>query len=192
MLWPIVLPFKITACVLLAVVFLATLAAPLARWRRVPTFVGVMVLSFLAFVPSCTGIMNILDAKRFGVFDYQTFNEVGDFRVERYLPRVARDITVDKYAQGFRARFTISQTQLDAYMDEVWSTYGDQSVVKRGEMSAMELVDKKSHDLYYGDLGWPHLDDATEVYGPTAGNGAGLSVWYSPSKRIAYQRGSYW
>ncbi len=173
-------------------VLLATLAAHLAKWRRLPTFFGTMVISLLAFVPSCTGIMNILDAKRFGVFNYQTFKEVDDFRVERYLPPAARDITIDKYAQGFRARFTISQSELDAYLDEVWSLYGNLSVVKRGEMSAMTLVDKQSHELYFGDLGWPHLDDATEVYGPTAGNGAGFSVWYSPSKRIAYQRGGYW
>ncbi|WP_146410052.1 hypothetical protein [Allorhodopirellula heiligendammensis] len=136
--------------------------------------------------------MDVLDAKRFGVFEYQTFDEVDDFRVERYLPSVAQNITVNKYAQGFRARFSISQEQLDAYMDGVWSKYGDRSVAKRGEMSAMELVDEKSHELCYGDLRWPHLDDATEVYGPTASNGAGFSVWYSPSKRIAYQRASYW
>ncbi len=192
MLWPIVLPFQITACVLLALIVIATLAAPLVKWKRLPTFIGVLVLSLLAFIPSCVGIMNIVDTQRFGVFNYQTFKEVNDFRVERYLPPVARDITVDKYAQGFRARFTIKQAELDAYLDEVWSLYGKRSVVKRGEMSAMRLVDKQSHELRFGDLGWAYLDDATEIYGPTAGNGAGFSVWYSPSTGIAYQRGGYW
>ncbi|TWU22966.1 hypothetical protein Pla52o_24990 [Novipirellula galeiformis] len=136
--------------------------------------------------------MEVLDTKRFGVFDYETFDEVDDFRVERYLPPDATNITVDKYAQGFRARFKISQTNLDAYLDQVWRSYGDQSVVERGEMSAMRVVDEESHDLYYGDLGWAHLGDATEVYGPMARNGAGFTVWFSPSKGIAYQRGSYW
>lgn len=192
MLWPIVLPFQITACILLVVILLATLAAPFLKWRRLSTFFGVTLLSTLAFVPSCNTIMKVLDAERFGVFDYKTFGEVRDFRVERYLPPAARDITVDKYAQGFRARFTISQTELDDYMDEVWRLYGDRSVVKRGEMSAMALVDEKSHDSVYGDLGWLYLDDATEIYGPTAGNGAGFSIWYSPSKQMAYQRGGYW
>lgn len=192
MLWPIVLPFKITVCVLLALIVLATLAAPLVKWRRTQTLIGVTLLSLVAFIPSCAGIMQILDSSRFGVFNCAAFNDVKDFRVERYLPPAATNITIDKYPQGFRARFTISQSQLDAYLDEVWRSYGDQSVVERGEMSAMAIVDAKSHDLYYGDLGWPHLNDATEVYGPTAGNGAGFSVWFSPSEGIAYQRGSYW
>jgi hypothetical protein len=192
MLWPIVLPFQITSCVLLTLIVIATLAAPLAKWKRLPTFFGVLLLSLVAFIPSCAGIMNIVDAKRFGVFNYRTFQEVNDFRVERYLPPAARDITVDKYAQGFRARFTIKQSELDAYLDEVWSLHGERSVVKRGEMSAMKLVDKESHELRFGDLGWAYLDDATEIYGPTAGNGAGFSVWYSPSQGIAYQRGGYW
>lgn len=192
MLWPIVLPLQITACVLLTLVVLATLAAPFVKWKRLPTFIGLSVLSLLAFIPTCNGITSIVDARRFGVFDYQTFNEVDDFRVERYLPPAARDITVDKRAQGFRARFTISQTELDTYMNEVWSLYGSRSVVKRGEMSAMALVDKESHERNFGDLGWSYLDDATEFYGPTAENGAGFSIWYSPTRRIAYQRAGYW
>lgn len=192
MLWPFILPFQITACALLVVIVLATLAAPFLKWQRLPTFFGMTFLSALVFVPSCTAIMNVVDANRFGVFDYKTFGEVRDFRVERYLPPAARDITVDKYPQGFRARFTITPTELDNYMDEVWRTYGDLSVTKRGTISAMAVVDENSHDRVYGDLGWPYLDDATEVYGPTAANGAGFSIWYSPSKQIAYQRGGYW
>ncbi|WP_148080025.1 hypothetical protein [Roseimaritima ulvae] len=188
MLWPIVLPSKITACVLLALVFVVTVV----KWRRVPTFIGITLLSLIAFVPSCTGIMRILDADRFGVFEYASFDNVDDFRVERYLPPAATNITVDKYAQGFRARFTISQSQLDAYLDDVWRKYGDRSVVSRGEMLAMETVDEQSHQLYFGDLGWPYLDDANEVHGPTAGNGAGFTIWFSPSEGVAYQRGSYW
>ena len=31
-------------------------------------------------------------------------DDVNDFRVERYLPTAATDITIDKYPQGFRAR----------------------------------------------------------------------------------------
>lgn len=59
-------------------------------------------------------------------------------------------------------------------------------------MTAMAIVDAESHELYYGDLGWTYPDDATEVFGPTADNGAGFSVWFSPSKGVAYQRGGYW
>ena len=53
-------------------------------------------------------------------------------------------------------------------------------------------VDPAAHDLYYGDLGWPHLENATEFYSPTAVNGAGFSVWFSDSEGVAYQHAGYW
>ncbi|MEM9368917.1 MAG: hypothetical protein AAGD07_23240 [Planctomycetota bacterium] len=192
MFWPVVLPFQVTLGVLCVLIAIATIAAPLLKWRRAPTLVVVSLLSLVAFVPSCAGVMAVLDANRFGVFEYETFHDVDDFRVERFLPPVARSITVDKYAQGFRPRFTISQSELDEYLESVWRSYVDQSVVQRGQVFTMDPVDEKSNQIHYGDLGWPHLEEATEDYGPVARNGAGFSIWYSPSKGIAYQRGSYW
>lgn len=192
MLWPIVVPFQITSCVLLALLAVATVAAPMVRCRRLHTFLCVGVLCLICFIPLCGVIMRTMDANRFGVFVYKTFNEVQDFRVERYLPPAATDITVDKYAQGFRARFSISQSELNAFMDRVWERHGDQSVVARGEIMALKTIDIESHSLRYGDLGWEHLRDATELYSPTAGNGAGFSIWFCPSKSVAYQRAGYW
>ena len=103
MLWPIILPFQITACVFASVIIIATLAAPLAKLKRLPTFFAMMILGFVGFIPSCSEIMKIIDAKRFGVFSYASFKDVNDFRVERYLPSDAMQITLDKYPQGFRA-----------------------------------------------------------------------------------------
>jgi hypothetical protein len=79
-----------------------------------------------------------------------------------------------------------------AYLDDLWTRYGNRSVVKRGDMSAMTLIDDERFEFRYGDLGWPPLENATEYYSPTAGNGAGFSVWFSPSDGIAYQRAGYW
>lgn len=192
MLWPVVLPFQITACVFVAVVVCATILAPIIKWKRLKTFLGVSIFSMLAFVPSCAGIMHVIDAQRFGVFEYATFGDVNDFRVERYLPPVARDITLDKYAQGFRARFTITQAELDAFLDQLWDKYGERSAVPRGGMWSMEIVDANAHELYYGDLDWSHLENATESFGPSAANGAGFSIWYSAAEQLAYQRAGYW
>ena len=136
--------------------------------------------------------MAAMDAKRFGVFAYSTFAVVQDFRVERYLPPVATNITVDKYAQGFRAKFTITQAELDAFMDDLWDKHGDQSTVARGERPARDSIDADFHSHVYGDLGWDHLANATEVFSPTAGNGAGFSIWFSAEKNIAYQHAGYW
>lgn len=192
MLWPIVLPFKITFWCIAALIALATIAAPRVKCKRLPTFLAATVLGVLAFVPSCTGVMHVIDARRFGVFDYETFDQVDDFRVERYLPPTARAITLDKQAGGFRARFHITEAELSSFLDELWENNGDRSVVKRGEMSSMAVVDLKSHEHDFGDLGWPHLENATEYFSPTAGNGAGCSMWFSPSEGVAYQRAGYW
>ena len=93
MLWPIVLPLKITFWILVAAVLTLTAAAPSLKWNRGKTFRIAMLLAFAGFVPSCVGIMSILDSHRFGTFEYASFSDVKDFRIERYLPTQAKDIT---------------------------------------------------------------------------------------------------
>ena len=151
-----------------------------------------MLLGVVGFIPSCSGIKKVIDAKRFGVFSCASFEDVNDFRVERYLPPDSKQIIIDKYPQGFRARFKISREQLDAYLDKLWDKYGEYSGVKRGGIHSMNRIDLESHNLQFGDLGWPHLPDATEFYSPIAANGAGFSVWYSPAEGVAYERAGYW
>lgn len=192
MLWPVILPIQITAYIIGSLIVTATLVAPLAKWRRQPILLGASLLGMLAFVPSCMGIMSALDARRFGVFGYASFADVNDARVQRYLPPDARNVTVDKYPEGFRARYAITHEELMSYLDELWAKHGDRSVVPRGVMSAAMTVDGESFKLRFGDLGWPPLEGASEYCSPIAANGAGFSVWYSPKERIAYQRTGYW
>ena len=103
MLWPIILPFQITVCFVAVLVGAATAVASIVRCRRLPTFLVASSLGILAFVPSCNAIMRVLDRQRFGVFEYASFSEINDHRVERYLPSSAEAIIVDRRAQGFRA-----------------------------------------------------------------------------------------
>ncbi|HYW81538.1 MAG TPA: hypothetical protein VE890_18280 [Thermoguttaceae bacterium] len=183
---------EITACIIAGIIACATLAAPLVKWTRLPTFFAVTMLGALAFVPSCIGIMNAVDAHRFGVFTYATFDDIGDFRVQQCLPPAATNITIDKTAYGFRAKYTITGPQLDAYVGELWEKYRDESAAEREDPSSMKAIDPESHKSSYGDLGWPLLQDAKEYRSPTARNGAGFSIWFSPSKGVAYQRTGYW
>ena len=192
MLWTLILPIQITACVIACAIACLTLAAPLVRLRRLPTFLVACLLGLVAFVPSCAGIMKIVDARRFGLFTYDTAADVRDFRVERYLPPTARNITLHKQAQGFRARYTISETELKSYLDDLWARYGHSSIVQRGESLDGEDVPEECHQGVYGDLGWPHLPDAVAFSGPSAANGAGFVVWYSRSRQVAYQLARYW
>lgn len=171
---------------------MVTVISPVFKWKRGKTFAFAMLLACVAFIPSCAGIMAILDSQRFGVFEYDTFAKVNDFRVERYLPPSATSITMEKKMNGFRARFSITESELLVYLDKLWNQNGDQSIRERGESSQVLAADREYHELQYGDLGWPLLNDATEYHSPMAPSGAGFSVWFSASEGIAYERAGYW
>lgn len=192
MLWSILLPLKVTFCFLVGVVTILTVLAPIAKLKRVPTFWFATIFSAVAFIPSCTLIMNAIDRQRFGVFEYATFDDVDDFRVERYLPATATDITIDKNAQGFRARYLIGEAELFSYLGELWRRHGDRSVVRGDEVSEISNVASEYFDLHFGDLGWPHLLNATEYSSPVAENGAGFFIFYNASEGVAYERAGYW
>jgi len=134
--------------------------------------------------------MRVIDARRFGVFEYAAFDQVADWRVERYLPQTATGITLEKKLGGFRARFRIDETGLRSYVDASWHDFGDRSVVKRENIS--EVRGSEFPRGLFGDLGWPPLSDAKCYSGPIGGNGSGFEVWYSPSQKIAYERAGYW
>ena len=187
MIWPIILPCKITFWCLAALVAIATAAAPLLKWKRGKTFLATAIIACVAFIPSCVGIMAVVDTQRFGVFEYDAFGQVSDFRVERYLPPAARAITIDKRPQGYRARYRITGAELWAYLDDLWTRYGDRSVVKRGELSGNPSFNLESQKDRFGDLGWPPLADAIHDHSPIAENGAGFFVWYDAKAGIAYE-----
>jgi len=192
MLWPLILPFKITAAVLVAVIAILSLAAPRFKWRRGPVFFYSCLVGIVGFVPSCGAIMSVIDSQRFGTFEHATFAEVNDFRVERYLPPAAREITLRKHGTGFRAKFSIAQSDLDTYLNTMWNKYAIHSTTRRGEMESDRPLSADSHDDMFGDLGWEHLPDAIEYCGPQGQNGAGFTIWFSPSAEIAYERAGYW
>ena len=192
MLWPIVLPFKITFWCLAVLVGIATAAAPLFKWKRRSTFLIASLIAWVAFIPVCAGIMVVIDRQRFGVFEYGAFDDVNDLRVERYLPTAATAITIDKLPQGFRARYTITEPELIRYLDDLWTRYGELSIDKRGEAHSISERDREYCESLFGDLEWPPLDDAIVHESPRARNGAGFSVWYSPKECLAYQRACYW
>lgn len=192
MLWPSVLPAQITLALLAACVGAATVLAPRAKLKRLRVFRASGLLSLVAFIPSCCLVMRVIDARRFGVFEYAAFDQVADWRVERYLPPTATGITLEKKPMGFRARFRIDETGLRSYVDACWQDFGDRSVVKPeniSEVTGSEVL--RLRDLF-GDLGWPPLSDAKYYSGPRGRNGSGFEVWYSPSQKIAYERAGYW
>ena len=104
MLWPLVLPFQIIFYFLVGMLILAVIGLRVIKreWRR--SFLWALGLIVLVFSLSFPYVMSEIDARRFGVFSYATFNDVQDQRVTRYLPPTAHDIIVEKQRQNFRAQ----------------------------------------------------------------------------------------
>ncbi len=178
MLWPLILPAIITFWTLVGLLVVVTAAAPRFGRKRLRVLAWGILVALVAFVPSCTALMSAIDQYRFGVFTYSDFQSVNDFRVERYLPEPATEITVDKYAQGYRAKFTISKQALDDWHDQFWERYGRYSVIPRASNETPKPIHADEFNMYFGDLGWPAPYDAIEYAGPRADNGAGFTIWY--------------
>jgi len=193
MLWPIVLPFKITLGLLAAIVVLLTALASALKWKRGKVFGVASLVACLAFVPSCTGIMAIVDSQRFGTFQCENFADVNDFRIERYLPTQARDITLNKCAQGHQATYSISESDLRDYLDGQWDRYGQDSASSREELNDGSRVSADAYDFQfdYDDLGWPAFD-AVRFHSPVEEDGGGAIYYFDPATGTAYHRAGYW
>ena len=183
-----VLPFQITACASFVAIIAAWWFAHQWGYRRGRSVLGAIFLTALLFVPSCVSVKYLVDPFRFGMFHHSDFASVNDWRVERYLPDAATDIALEKpsHGNGFRAKFNISQTALDSWFNDSWAQGREYSIFSGEE--AQDVMASPGFD----DLGWPPLLDAVQYIGPTKGNGAGFTIWYSEANGIAYEEAGYW
>ena len=192
MLWPIVLPIKVTLFLMLAIIVIATLAAPLVRVRRMMAFLTVLSLAIICFVPACTAIMMKIDEKRFGEFQYATTNDIFDVHAARYLPPTATKIRTWQALHGIRATFEIDEPALIDYIQSRWDVWGD-SAVNRGEDWRLESNHLKGTiDYMFQDLDWDLPDPDVVFSGPAAANGTGFQIWYDRGSQTAILWGGYW
>lgn len=192
MLWPIVLPFQITLCALTAFVALSTALAPLAKMKRGTAFFATTAMSIIVFIPCCSGSMSLIDARRFGIFHYAAFDDVNDFRVERFLPPTAQNITLEKSAMGHRARYAIKQRDLQNYVDRLWREYGQLSAVPRGQVADGTLAKYESFEHHFTDLDWPPMTRALTFQSPIEADGGGATYYFDQASSVAYHRAGYW
>ncbi len=192
MLWSLVLPFKITFWMFVIILTVATSLAPRFRKSRKRIFTWGVCLAILLFIPSCSMIMRGLDHFRFGTFHYATIDEVNDFRIERYLPVTATEITVVESPSGFTAKFRIDKDSLEQWQDTLWEKWGEYAVNPR-HPEVFDIPESIMPALpsYFGELNWPPLKKASRYEGPRAENGAGYTIWFSESEGIAYQSAGY-
>lgn len=190
MFWPLVLPFQITVVLMIALLFGAIWLGIRKKWHSSSTTIAAFCLPPLMFIPSCVGTSYIVDYFRFGTFQYADFESIQDFRIERYMPPSATDITVFKHfsGNGYRARFTITQQDFDAWHNGMWERHGEHSVMKLPEDDGTVASDPGSFQRWFGEFNWSLPRDSVEYQGPVAGNGAHYTIDYSPSEQVAFLR----
>ncbi|QDV73509.1 hypothetical protein [Botrimarina mediterranea] len=192
MLWPLILPLQITATGLVVAVIAFTVLAPKTGRKRTTAFSLGVLLAILAFVPSCTGVMLALDKIRFGRFEYQSYNEITDFRAQRYLPPSAVAISMFTYPNGYLAKYSISVTDFHNYLDELWEKYGKHSAVPRHKMSGEDVPPYPDEFDEYVEQGWPPLKNAITYYSPHEDDGGGAKYLFDKDAGVVYQRTGYW
>ena len=193
MFWSLVLPFQITCVVLLGAVIVLTRFASTQVRSRAKTFFLYSGIASILFIPACTGIMEIVDVIRFGDFSYASYDDIPDFRSQRYLPTGATDIQMRKHYNGYFARYRLSSEDFNSYLDELWQKYGEYSAVERGEMhDDDESVDQKSFDRTFRGLGWDCPADANVYHSPSEGDGGGATYYVDTVSDLVFQRTGFW
>ncbi len=193
MLWPFILPFKITFYVLLVAIISLTLFSIPRTWSRSKTFFLSTLIAMIAFVPSCTGIMIVVDTFRFGDFHYDSYNDVSDFRSQRYLPELATDIHMRKHANGYRAHYHLSEVEFHEYLDGLWEQYGKNSAVgPSGYYDDGRTVTPEMFKMMFDGLGWECPANAIVYYSPSEADGGGATYYFDADARLVFQRTGFW
>lgn len=192
MFWPVVLPFQITLVIMGALVLVRTRMAASHGRRPVGTFVMTTGLAMLCFIPSCAGIAFLVDTQRFGIGHYPTPDAIWNFHAPGLIPKSATEITIDKFASGHRAKFKISKSDLESWLDEIWKEYGGFSVIQRELRDNRTVVTADDFPAEFRVYDWKPVAETTLYGGPISARGGSFEIWYSPSDGIAYQRCSYW
>ena len=137
-------------------------------------------------------LMKFVDARRFGVFEYTSYNEVQDFRIERFLPPTARDITLEKTFMGHRAKYTITETELRKYLDGLWEAYGKKSSIPRSDLKDGEPGTRDEIETVFEGLNWPKMNESVQFHSPVESDGGGATYYFDQTSGVTYQRAAYW
>lgn len=192
MLWPLELPVKITIGLTITIIILATIVAVMCKRNPLGVFLTSTAVSIVAFVPSCSAIMTVVDSLRFGEFEYQSPAEMDDKRAERYLPLQAQEITIHKMANGFRAKYRISEEELRKFVDGLWDRYSEDSAVKQSEFLYGSKVKPDEVDAAFSEMGWGRLERPIQYSSPVEADGGSSTFYFDRATDMVYQTAGYW
>lgn len=190
MFWHFVLPAQITFGIFLCILALGTIIGGKKKWLI--GFLLSFVVGVALFIPQCAVVSIVIFPFRFGEFHYQHARDVNHHRVTYFLPDTARNITLNTEVNRFYAQYEITPQELLVFMDQQWQRNGQNSVDPR------PIAPQKNASLpymmtnHFGTPGQTLPNDLETHEGPRARNGAGFTIWYSPSTGVAYQHTAYW
>lgn len=193
---PLVLPFQITAAAFALLWCVGALAL------RTPKRIARLSLAaVLLFIPSCVGVMAIVDLQRYGRFDYATASEIPeDGYIE--LPSTAKNVTLYRNSAGHWARFTIDSPSLRSWIDERRSLRpdlnghhdDDEWSAKDTKLQWPGMLELKQRifEDHFPKTGWSYDPSMLEVDVSRSDRGGGYTVWHVPSSGDTYIRAAYW
>ena len=114
MFWSSVLPFFIT-CAICPVALISVLIIFRKRSLVKVALIGILSITIL-FIPCCVGIQIALDPFRFGVFRYDSGNQLQSGQTKGRIPASARNVIVDLQPNGFTACYTINRNEIEILM----------------------------------------------------------------------------
>ena len=196
MLAPIVLPFQITVAVF------AVLWCAGAMRLRTPKRIAFLSLACLVlFIPSCVGVMTVVDSQRYGRFDYDIAAKVPkDGYIE--IPTNASEITLYRNDAGHWAKFVVDTPSLKSWIDAHRSLRpdlnanhdDDEWVPKQTNTQRPDILEQnqQTFDNRFPKTGWKYDPSMVELDVRLSDRGGGYTVWHVPSTGITYLSAGYW
>ena len=168
--------------------------------RKMKQSKAVVLAAPVLFIPSCVGVMMVVDQFRYGRSDYASVAEIPD---DGYieLPPQAVDIVLYRHGGGHYARFSISSDSLRSWVDQMRSLRADLNESGadpwRGPMA--DFASDESLDLsrsvfaqQFPDTGWSYDPRMIEATVTRSDRGGGYTIWHLPENELTYLRAGYW
>lgn len=157
-------------------------ATPRAKRRRKV----LLVCSLILAVPVAAGLM------LFRIYGLETHHDDRSSiwwseRGRQLIPPAATDITLSQDFLDHRALYTISESDLNVFLNRAFSTRGEKldSFSERSPLGPAKLGES------IGTLGWVVTKNAVS-YSYYKGNGTAHHFYHDPDSGLTYQTSAYW
>ena len=183
----LVLPFLITfGLAVVSFILMPLLGKKVFGLKKRISFIRSALVVLVLFIPSCIGIMKIVDPFRYGTFTYSTPEEIYDRRIRRWMPPTATDVVVHRSDVGHLAQFTVDKNALMEWLPQICKEYAFcKEIIGPRMLDTTDLI-TVSNSRLYKDVVWKYPEDSGGYDAHLSGNGAGFTIWYSESLNVGY------